>query len=201
MHEQPHESETTQELGAGAAPEQEPQRRPQIYVADLAAYNNGVLYGRWLDAAQDEEALQADIAAMLAESPSPGPEEWAIHDYEGFGALRLGEYESTATVSRLARGIAEHGNAFGVLAEWLGADAATEDAFLNHYRGSWPSVDAYAEDLLQDLGAGEYLAPIPEWLQPYTRIDVAGFARDLQLGGDIYTAEDGEQVHIFDAHG
>jgi antirestriction protein len=181
-------------------PERDSQDRPQVYIADLAAYNNGILHGRWIDAAQDAESLQDNISAMLAESATPGAEEWAIHDYEGFGPLRLDEFESTATVSRLARGIAKHGTAFAALAEWLGTDSANEETFLSHYRGSWTSPEAYAEDLLQDIGAWDYLEHVPEWLRPYARLDVEGFARDLQLGGDIYTADDGDQVHIFDAH-
>ena len=39
---------------------------------------------------------------MLARSPMPGAEEWAIHDYEGFGPLRLGEYEDLGTISQIA---------------------------------------------------------------------------------------------------
>ena len=39
-------------------------------------------------------------------SPSPGAEEWAIHDYEGFGPLRLDEFESLENVAKVAAGIA-----------------------------------------------------------------------------------------------
>ena len=45
-------------------------------------------------------------------SPEPLAEEWAIHDYEGFGSLRLSESESFQTVSAIAAGIAKHGGAF-----------------------------------------------------------------------------------------
>jgi antirestriction protein len=199
MHE--HQSRPELPTEADSQPERDGQLWPRIYVADLAAYNNGILYGRWLDAASGEDELQDGIAVMLADSPTPDAEEWAIHDYDGFGSLHLGEYESTATISRLARGIAEHGTAFAALAQWLGADAATDEAFTQHYRGSWQSTEAYAEALLQDIGAWDYLEHVPEWLQPYTQIDVEGFARDLRLGGDIYTADDDDQVHVFDAHG
>ncbi|MDR0779720.1 MAG: antirestriction protein ArdA, partial [Pseudomonadales bacterium] len=61
---------------------------PRIYVACLAAYNNGILHGAWLDAAQEPEALQNEVRDMLAASPIAGAEEWAIHDYEGFGEIR-----------------------------------------------------------------------------------------------------------------
>jgi putative restriction endonuclease len=48
---------------------------------------------------------------MLERSPTPGAEEWAIHDHE-VGPLRLGEYEDLATISQIGHGIAEHGPAF-----------------------------------------------------------------------------------------
>jgi len=37
-----------------------------IYVADLAAYNNGILHGVWIDATQDIDDIQEQINDMLA---------------------------------------------------------------------------------------------------------------------------------------
>ena len=34
---------------------------PEIYVADLAAYNAGKLRGEWIDANQDESDIQAEL--------------------------------------------------------------------------------------------------------------------------------------------
>ena len=75
---------------------------PRIYVACLAAYNNGRLHGRWIDAAQEADDIQTDVQAMLAESPQPGAEEWAIHDSDGFGPITIHEHESFADVAALA---------------------------------------------------------------------------------------------------
>ena len=63
----------------------------RIYVACLAAYNNGILHGKWIDASSDESEMQEAVDAMLAESPIEDAEEWAIHDCEGFA--HLDEYE------------------------------------------------------------------------------------------------------------
>lgn len=41
----------------------------KIYVACLAAYNNGYLHGAWIDADQDAYDLYADIRTMLDASP------------------------------------------------------------------------------------------------------------------------------------
>ena len=50
--------------------------------------------------------------AMLAKSHEPDAEEWAIHDYEQFGRSRIYEHDSIELVSRIAKGIQEHGYAF-----------------------------------------------------------------------------------------
>ena len=41
----------------------------RIYVADLAAYNAGVLYGVWIDACSNIDDIWAEVKSMLAESP------------------------------------------------------------------------------------------------------------------------------------
>lgn len=43
----------------------------RIYVACLAAYNNGFLHGRWIDATADADEMQEEISAMLRASPCP----------------------------------------------------------------------------------------------------------------------------------
>ena len=80
--------------------EARPRPVPRIYVASLSDYNDGRLFGRWIDAAVEPEDLARQVDKMLAASPTPGAEEWAIHDYEGFGPLPLSEYERLALVSR-----------------------------------------------------------------------------------------------------
>ncbi len=52
---------------------------PQIYVVCLAAYNNGILHGEWIDATQDVSTIYDEIHEMLAKSPIEDAEEFAIH--------------------------------------------------------------------------------------------------------------------------
>ncbi len=183
-----------------ASAERAPADGPRIYVASLSDYNDGRLHGTWLDADADPDELADGIKDMLARSPTPGAEEWAIHDHEGFGPLHLGEYEDIATVSQLGRGIAEHGAAFAHWAAICGTSDPDELArFDDVYLGHWNSVEAYAEELLDDLGIEALLErEVPEHLQPYVSVDVDGFARDLEYLGDI-TASDGDHgVYLFD---
>jgi len=78
---------------------------PRIYVACLASYNAGILHGEWIDAT-DADTIREAIQEMLKGSPTAGAEEWAIHDYEGFGSIRLSEWEDVdvSAVSGLASG-------------------------------------------------------------------------------------------------
>jgi antirestriction protein len=179
--------------------EREPEIRPRIYVASLADYNAGRLHGAWVDAGVGAERLAEEIAGMLERSPTPGAEEWAIHDYEGFGPLRLGEYEPIERVARLAEGIAEHGQAF---AHWVAivdpSDPEPGEGFEDCYLGHWRSLEAYAENLVSDLGYEELLERvIPDTLRPYVRFDVGAFARDLELGGEIIASEGEGGVYVF----
>lgn len=41
----------------------------KIYVADLAAYNNGILHGVWIDATQEIDDIQQQINELLPNSP------------------------------------------------------------------------------------------------------------------------------------
>jgi antirestriction protein len=176
---------------------------PQVYVASLSDYNDGRLHGAWVNAAQEPDELRGEVAKMLARSPMPGAEEFAIHDYEGFGPLRLGEYENLETVALIARGIAEHGPAFAHWAALVGTDEPGVLAeFEDHYEGHAESVEAYAEQWLEDIGFGsdfDLAGQLPPPLQPYVRFDVQGFARDLELSGDIMTSEGDGGIYVFRA--
>lgn len=81
---------------------------PKIYVACLASYNSGILYGEWIDVDQSVDEIYDQIKTMLVGSSIENAEEWAIHDYEGFGAIRLGEYEDLETIVNYTEFIMEH---------------------------------------------------------------------------------------------
>jgi antirestriction protein len=167
---------------------------PRIYVACLAAYNNGRLHGEWIDADQSADELHEAVARMLALSPEPGAEEWAIHDYEGFGELSLSEWESFEHVSAIAVGIAKHGDAFSA---WLSydesQDATDVQAFEDAYRGEWDSLRAYAENLADDIGLYDAAEKSGSH---YVTVDIDALERDLDI--ELYTAEsDHHTIYVF----
>jgi antirestriction protein len=193
MNETHHEpTEPDHQPEAAEHRETEPRPSPAIYVASLADYNNGVLHGAWLDAAREPDEIQADINAILASSREPNAEEWAIHDYEQFGRWRVHEYDSIELVSRIAKGIAEHGYAYSAWADVFDGEPASFDidSFREAYLGHYDSVTDYVEQMADDVGYTEELAKLPEHLQSYTRIDYGAIARDMHLSGDIATVDD-----------
>ncbi|MFT3663046.1 MAG: antirestriction protein ArdA [Gordonia sp. (in: high G+C Gram-positive bacteria)] len=146
-----------------AEPEREPQPlRPRIYVASLADYNNGRLHGRWIDATTDTETVSSEIAAILATSPEPDAEEFAIHDYDEFGSLRLDEYEQIDDVVTTAKLIAEHGEAYATYTQHVGIDEASEEDFTNRYAGNYPSIEAFIDAFHHRLGMGRRTRKTPD---------------------------------------
>lgn len=168
---------------------------PRIYVACLASYNNGILHGAWIDAAQDADAIREEVAAMLAASPITGAEEWAIHDTDDFGGIRVGESEDFETVATLAELLVEYGDPFAAWYDTMhsGQDAdEMRGAFTDAYVGEYDSPEDWAASWLEDTGS---LADVPAYLRNY--IDFAAYARDARLGGDVCFVEHGGSTFVF----
>jgi len=173
--------------------DQSPATTPRIYVACLAAYNNGYLHGAWIDADQDEEAIFVEIHAMLLRSPVPDAEEYAIHDCEGFAGVEVREYSAISTVVRIAAFLAEHGTLGGaVLAYFSGDLDEASQALADGYMGQFESLAAYVQELTEETTS------IPEPLRYY--IDWAAMARDVEMNGDVFTIDTAhDAVHVFAA--
>ena len=171
------------------APSPDPIR---IYVACLAAYNNGHLHGEWIDVT-DESSIWEAVQAMLYASPIDEAEEWAIHDYEGFEGAEVGEYFSFANVVELANYIRERGELGAEVLNYYGGNIEDAKARFEEYAGEYDSLEAYAEELTEQSGT-----EIPESLAPY--IDFKAMAHDYEQSGDFLTFRVGGSVHIFWAH-
>lgn len=164
---------------------------PRIYVACLAAYNNGFLHGAWIDTDQEAEQIMDEVAAMLARSPVEDAEEFAIHDYEGFEDVSISEYAGIDTVARMAAFIAEHGAlGAGLLEQFSGDMEQAESTLEDCYHGQFASLADYMEELTTES------VTIPDALRYY--VDWEGMARDAEMGGDLFTIETAHgEVHVF----
>ena len=163
---------------------------PRIYVACLAAYNNGILHGRWIDADQGVDHIWDEVKAMLEASPvEEVAEEWAIHDYEGFEGVSLSEWEGLESVHQIATFIDEHGPLAAKLLEHYDLDQA-KTALEDNYHGCYSSLSDYAEQFTSDT------SEVPQHLQAY--IDYERMAQDWEMSGDIFTVETAhDEVHVF----
>jgi antirestriction protein len=126
---------------------------------------------------------------MLANSPIEGAEEFAIHDFEGFGGLMLDEYESISSVVAYAEFIMEHEE----LGQALLANYRLEDAermIEESYYGCYDSEVDFAQHLFEEC----YSHSIPDNLMYY--FDHEAFARDLFIN-DYCSVEVNGIVHVF----
>jgi antirestriction protein len=170
-----------------------------IYVACLAAYNNGRLHGDWIDLEGDidEEGIQEGIDWILSHSPEPGAEEYAVHDSAGLpGYLSQTEWPALGELVAWVDGLSAYADednreAYRLACEDQG-QTLTEDDFRETYCGTYSSGEDYAQELAEELGS------IPEgagW--PLTCIDWERAWRELTYDG--YREEDCASggVHIF----
>lgn len=166
----------------------------RIYIACLACYNDGRLHGVFVE---DSDLLDADsiddkrkdMQAQCGHTDN----DWAIHDSEGLG--NIGEFTTFADVATRAELIDKHGEPFLAWASSQGLDDFRDNVgeqFEDAYHGEWSSLEAYAEDYVEQTGM---LSGVPDLVARY--FDYESFARDLQLGGDVFTLDAPNGVYVF----
>jgi len=184
--ETPSQAPLTGSLAAPYAPDPD---SPRIYVACLAAYNNGHLHGAWIDV-EDEDSIWESVQAILKSSPISDAEEWAIHDYENFDGVTINEYDSFARVVAIAEFIGNCSGFGGKLLENYGGDIEDAESALERYNGEYESLADFAEELTAST------TEIPKNLTYY--IDYKSMARDMEMNGDIFSIETGyKEIHVF----
>lgn len=129
---------------------------------------------------------------MLAKSPIEQAEEWAIHDYEGFGSISLSEYEGLETIASYSEFLIEHGELGQAIIADYGLDEA-QTMMEDHYHGSYDSEIDFARYVLEEY----HCNPIPDDWQCY--FDYEAFARDLFIN-DFCSVEVDGAVHVFSYH-
>lgn len=168
----------------------------RIYVACLASYNAGTLFGKWIDAAQTADEIREEISEMLKNSPESGAEEWAVHDFEGFGSISLGEWPDLQRVSKIASLLEEYGDAFSLWYQHQDGSYVEldemEERFNEQCHGAHDSKEAFADYLLESTGE---IMSVPEWARRY--FDYHTYARDLELEGSYSFVSANGQVYVY----
>ncbi len=159
--------------------------QPRIYVACLAAYNNGYHHGAWLDI---NDELEANIEAIIKSSPCEDAEEWAIHDHEGMAWVD--ENEDLEALKSKAEFVKEHGLLGSALLDEFSGCLEDAERCMENYHGSYKSEAEFAEHIFDECHAHDF----PKGLRFY--FDFELFARDLFLDGyrAIWVNDD---CHVF----
>jgi antirestriction protein len=115
--------------------------------------------------------------------------------YDGFGPIKIEEYDDLEEVAHIGELISGHGELFAELVNHFGrkhVDDAVK-ALDEDYAGEYDSLADWAEQFAEDTG--------PPDCGPYTGyIDWERYAKDAEMNGDIFTIESGGKVHVFHSH-
>lgn len=156
----------------------------RIYLANLAAYNRGMLVGKWFDLPNDVPEMVKEV--MTLPGSAPGDEEWAIHDYEA--PFEIEEYDNLDDLNELAERLESLDEDYDLprvlfLVNTIGMEWSEA---LDSYEDVTFYPDMTLEDLVYEfLEEGIYS---PESLEYY--IDYEAIGRDLQMDG-YYEDDDG----------
>lgn len=160
----------------------------KIYVADLAEYNAGRLYGKWLnlDDYSDSEELKTAVYSVPKINPySSGKErnEYAIHAYTLDYSYdpNFGEYPDLEAVFCYHELCNKHGEAFAVWFSCIKSSIHSDDysewenSFGDSFEGEFSSYNELAEHFVDEGLFGE----IPDTIINY--IDYEAIGRDLSF--------------------
>ena len=188
---------------------------PKVYIADLTAYNNGQLIGKWFDLTDYSNGaeLMQDIQKMLDEQTQKDKygdvhEEWAVHDYENFPREFYSEYMGEADFDKLINLInnAEDSNLpFDVIAKAM-ADLSKDEVseVVEAYFGSVPASMGnewrdFAYEYVENVG-GIISVSNADYYFDYEsfgsdeRINMGGEAEEEMGYEDLSDTELGEQL-------
>jgi antirestriction protein len=167
---------------------------PKIYVADLAAYNNGMLVGEWLDLSDYDDGSEVmdaiqDLLSQWSEESGEEREEYAIHDYENFDSNLYSEYMGEETFDKVIKAYKlseEKGVPMSVISHIITEydPDDVEEWYDEHFEGEYNSDTDLAYGYIDMIGGMERLKQ--DTLEQY--FDYEAFGRDLAYD---YTEIDG----------
>lgn len=180
-----------------------PPAGPRIFLADASPGRptEHVVRGVWLDAAVDELELEQAAHDLLAVHSPDGAAAYRIGAATGFEGFEVVEHDSLATIARVARGIAEHGRAFVAYLEAHGASQEAIERFSDYYLGTFASVSAWAEQVVDDFGWQDALArTVPPEILPFLRFDFDRLGREMTYDAHVVEDDERGEIHVFRLH-
>ncbi len=162
----------------------------QIYVGTYAKYNNGNLFGAWLELENftDLDDFLEECKKLHEDEADP---EFMFQDYEGFPSKFYGESHIDPEVWEWLE-LDEDDRKLTELYWEYCSDDATIKQVRERFYGKFDNRAHWAEDYLESTGA---LSTVPENMRSY--FDYDSFARDCQLNGDLTFVEHESDTYVF----
>lgn len=161
----------------------------RLYVGTYAKYNAGNLAGSWLDLEDyaDKDEFLAACQELHADESDP---ELMFQDYED---IPESLYSESAISSQIWDWL-ELDEDERIIAD-IYADVCVKfdiDKARDCFAGKADSLEDWCAEFLEETGL---LNQIPDNLRYY--FDYAAYARDLELGGDVWTSRKGGFIYVF----
>ncbi len=153
--------------------------KPSIYVGTYAKYNNGSLFGEWVDVTQFSNVDEFYDYCKVLHKDEADPE-FMFQDYEGFPEGYVSECSLNPAIFDVLNELDhEEYEDFCSFVSHFGSDSTVED-FRDSYIGHYNSEEDFAYELMEqttDKG-------VPDFFLRY--FDYQAFARDLFLDGYVF---------------
>jgi antirestriction protein len=159
----------------------------KIFVADLAAYNSGNLFGHWIDVMADD--AKDKINKMLQQCPTEDAEKWFIFSYFGFGSLDMNKCQSIKNVREIAEFLDEYPDIGEVLLHHFEMNLESVKIAVDQYQGNYDDLSEYFEIAVDDADG------LSEYYQPY--IDYKKMAQDMEREGEIFCIRSQGHIYVF----
>jgi antirestriction protein len=166
---------------------------PRVYVGTYAKYNDGNLFGAWLDLDNysDRESFYEACKELHKDETDP---ELMFQDFENFPRSLYSESDVSDELIEFANLDDDDRELLTVYQNGIDESATIEQAREN-FQGKYDSEEDWAAQFLEDTGS---LAEIPENLRNY--FDFQAYARDARLGGDVTFVRHKGDVWVFWNH-
>lgn len=165
----------------------------KIYVACLASYNSGYLFGKWLDLdnySSGDEVLTAieEEITNCPENPmrkihGEEPEEWAMHDIEGInyelaGRTEWPNFDDLIEMNEVLND--DNGELILEIKDYLSSDIQeAKEFFEEKHIGEFSSDTELADYIAEEINGWDLSEGIGRYF------DSQAFARDLQYSGEV----------------
>lgn len=166
---------------------------PKIYVADLEAYNNGRLVGKWFDLSDYSDADEL-VEAIEEYMTSLGKEEYAIHDIENFPREMYSEYMGKNDFEQVYE-IMDKANEMNLPLEVV-SEIAREYSIdaVDGFQGKYDDMSDFAYELVEEMGIGSFYNPEQYlYVSDTDRRIIAGEEGDNYVN-DIEDEDEGERI-------